>query len=52
MVKQAMGLGLQLVSTFWFLKIVRMMKYKLSKKSATSKNGIKKNNSIRKKTGS
>ncbi|CAL5205874.1 unnamed protein product [Lathyrus oleraceus] len=49
---KAMGLGLQLVSTFWFFKIVRMMKYKLSKKSATSKNGIKKNNSIRKKTGS
>ncbi|XP_058725334.1 uncharacterized protein LOC131596628 [Vicia villosa] len=49
---KAMGLGLLLVSTFWFLKIVRMMKYKLSKKSSTSKNGIKKSNSIRNKTAS
>ncbi|CAK8569655.1 unnamed protein product [Lathyrus sativus] len=49
---KAMGLGLLLVSAFWFLKIVRMMKYKLSKKSAASKNDIKKNNSIRNKTAS
>ncbi|KAL5072061.1 hypothetical protein RYX36_022948 [Vicia faba] len=48
---KAMGLGLLLVSTFWFLKIVRMMKYKLSKKS-TSKNDIKKSNSMRNKTAS
>ncbi|XP_019436878.1 PREDICTED: transmembrane protein 136-like [Lupinus angustifolius] len=39
---KAMGLGLQLVSTFWFFKIVRMMKYKLSKRP-TSENGIKHN---------
>ncbi|XP_054791790.1 uncharacterized protein LOC129303247 isoform X1 [Prosopis cineraria] len=36
---KAMGLGLQLVSAFWFLKIVRMMKYKLKKRTMT-KHGI------------
>jgi hypothetical protein len=45
---QAMGLGLQLVSAFWFFKIVRMMKYKLTKKkSSTSKDGIKHTNNIK-----
>ncbi|KAI9113076.1 hypothetical protein K1719_015601 [Acacia pycnantha] len=37
---KAMGLGLQLVSAFWFLKIGRMIKYKL-KKTTTTKHGIK-----------
>ncbi|XP_057423592.1 uncharacterized protein LOC130717393 [Lotus japonicus] len=37
---KAMGLGLQLVSTFWFFKIVRIMKHKLTKRS-TMTNGIK-----------
>ncbi|KAK2398204.1 TRAM, LAG1 and CLN8 (TLC) lipid-sensing domain containing protein [Trifolium repens] len=47
---KAMGLGLQLVSAFWFFKIVRMMKYKLTKKkSSTSKNSTKHTN-IKKKT--
>ncbi|KAK2452350.1 TRAM, LAG1 and CLN8 (TLC) lipid-sensing domain containing protein [Trifolium repens] len=47
---KAMGLGLQLVSAFWFFKIVRMMKYKLTKKkSPTSKDGIKHTNNIKKK---
>ncbi|WJX09279.1 hypothetical protein P8452_00130 [Trifolium repens] len=45
---KAMGLGLQLVSAFWFFKIVRMMKYKLTKKkSSTSKDGIKHTNNIK-----
>ncbi|XP_045791981.1 TLC domain-containing protein 5-like [Trifolium pratense] len=40
---KAMALSLQLVSAFWFFKIVRMMKYKLTKKSSTSKNAINRN---------
>ncbi|WJX15735.1 hypothetical protein P8452_05843 [Trifolium repens] len=48
---KAMGLSLQLVCAFWFFKIVRMMKYKLTKKkSSTSKNGIKHTNNIKRKT--
>lgn len=34
---KAMGLGLQLVSTFWFYKIARMVKYKLTKRSSSKK---------------
>ncbi|XP_010275559.1 PREDICTED: transmembrane protein 136 [Nelumbo nucifera] len=34
---KAMALGLQLVSTFWFYKIARMVKYKLIKRSASKK---------------
>lgn len=49
---KAMGLGLQLVSTFWFFKIVRMMRYKLTKKSSSSKNGIKHTTSIKSRTAS
>ncbi|XP_020238329.1 transmembrane protein 136 isoform X2 [Cajanus cajan] len=30
---KAMGLGLQLVSAFWFFKIVRMIKHKLTKRT-------------------
>ncbi|XP_028766131.1 transmembrane protein 136 [Neltuma alba] len=37
---KAMGLGLQLLSAFWFFKIARMIKYKL-KKRTTTKHGIK-----------
>ncbi|KAJ1408021.1 TRAM/LAG1/CLN8-like proteiny domain [Sesbania bispinosa] len=48
---KAMGLGLQLVSTFWFFKIVRMVKYKLTKRS-TSINGNKHTNIRRKTTNS
>ncbi|GJV19180.1 TLC domain-containing protein 5 [Tanacetum coccineum] len=32
---KAMALGLQLVSAFWFYKIARMVKYKLSKRSTS-----------------
>lgn len=34
---QAMALGLQLVSAYWFYKIVRMVRFKLNNRS-TSKN--------------
>lgn len=34
---KAMASGLQLVSAFWFYKIVRMLKYKLAKRVAPSK---------------
>ncbi|XP_004499200.1 uncharacterized protein [Cicer arietinum] len=47
---KAMGLGLQLVSTFWFFKIIRMMKYKLTKRSSISKNDINHTTNIRRKT--
>ncbi|KAJ7957796.1 TRAM, LAG1 and CLN8 (TLC) lipid-sensing domain containing protein [Quillaja saponaria] len=40
---KAMALGLQLVSAFWFYKIVRLMKYKLTKKT-TPKNIAKTSN--------
>ncbi|XP_010538105.1 PREDICTED: transmembrane protein 136-like [Tarenaya hassleriana] len=33
---KVMGLGLQLVSAFWFYKIIRMMRYKLKKRSSSS----------------
>ena len=29
--RQAMGTGLQLVSAYWFLRILRMVRYKLGK---------------------
>lgn len=48
---QAMGLGLQLVSAFWFFKIVRMMKHKLTKRT-TSKYGVNHANITRKTTNS
>ncbi|XP_027332998.1 transmembrane protein 136-like [Abrus precatorius] len=48
---KAMGLSLQLVSAFWFFKIVRMVKHKLTKRT-TSKNGIKQANIKRKSTNS
>ncbi|MED6204242.1 hypothetical protein PIB30_007351 [Stylosanthes scabra] len=38
---KAMASGLQLVSAFWFFKILRMVKYKLTKKRPTSINGTK-----------
>ncbi|KAM7259599.1 hypothetical protein ACFE04_015340 [Oxalis oulophora] len=41
---KAMALGLQLVSAFWFYKIVKMLKYKMAKWKSSSKivtNGIK-----------
>ncbi|KAK7291214.1 hypothetical protein RIF29_06172 [Crotalaria pallida] len=44
---KAMGLGLQLVSAFWFFKIVRMIKYKLTKRPS-SENGTKHTNVQRK----
>ncbi|KAF8377904.1 hypothetical protein HHK36_031292 [Tetracentron sinense] len=34
---KAMALGLQLVSAFWFYKIARMVKYKLTKRSTSKK---------------
>lgn len=34
---KAMALGLQLVSAFWFYKIARMVKYKLTKRTASKK---------------
>lgn len=37
MAPQAMALGLQLVSAFWFYKIVRMVKYKLTKWTTAKK---------------
>uniref|UniRef100_A0A7N0V2M4 TLC domain-containing protein n=1 Tax=Kalanchoe fedtschenkoi TaxID=63787 RepID=A0A7N0V2M4_KALFE len=37
---KAMALGLQLVSTFWFYKIARMVKYKLIKRTSTSKKEV------------
>ncbi|KAK2452354.1 TRAM, LAG1 and CLN8 (TLC) lipid-sensing domain containing protein [Trifolium repens] len=47
---KTMALGLLLVSAFWFFKIVRMMKYKLTKKkSSISKYGIKHTNNIKEK---
>lgn len=36
---KAMTMGLQLVSTFWFYKLLRMVKYKLTKPTAVSKLG-------------
>ncbi|XP_061356317.1 uncharacterized protein LOC133300749 isoform X1 [Gastrolobium bilobum] len=48
---KAMGLGLQLVSTFWFFKILRMMKHKLTKRP-TSENGTKHTNIMMKTTNS
>lgn len=33
MILQAMALGLQLVSAFWFYKIARMIMYKFSKRN-------------------
>ncbi|KAI4316854.1 hypothetical protein L6164_024794 [Bauhinia variegata] len=35
---KAMALGLQLISVFWFYKILRMLKYKLTKRAAPPKN--------------
>ncbi|KAK7819149.1 hypothetical protein CFP56_040658, partial [Quercus suber] len=32
---KAMALGLQLVSAFWFYKIVLMVRYKLTKRAST-----------------
>ncbi|KAK7280694.1 hypothetical protein RJT34_25761 [Clitoria ternatea] len=40
---KAMGLGLQLVSAFWFFKILKMLKQKLTKRE-TSINGINHSN--------
>ncbi|EOA37067.1 hypothetical protein CARUB_v10010194mg [Capsella rubella] len=34
---KAMALGLQLVSAFWFYKILKMMRYKLTKRSMSNK---------------
>ncbi|PSS19807.1 Transmembrane protein [Actinidia chinensis var. chinensis] len=34
---KAMAVGLQLVSFFWFYKIARLVKYKLTRRAATSK---------------
>ncbi|XP_057502428.1 uncharacterized protein LOC130786199 isoform X3 [Actinidia eriantha] len=34
---KAMAVGLQLVSFFWFYKITRLVKYKLTRRAATSK---------------
>ncbi|EXC45337.1 hypothetical protein L484_000353 [Morus notabilis] len=34
---QAMAMSLQLVSAFWFYKIARMVKYKLTKRSMPKK---------------
>ncbi|RDX71241.1 hypothetical protein CR513_49444, partial [Mucuna pruriens] len=48
---KAMGLGLQLVSAFWFFKIVRMIRNKLTKRT-TSKNGVNHANIWRKTTNS
>ncbi|CAI0436032.1 unnamed protein product [Linum tenue] len=39
---KAMGLGLQLVSAFWFYKIVRMVRYKVTKWTSTSTSATKK----------
>ncbi|KAL1312070.1 hypothetical protein HN51_038704 [Arachis hypogaea] len=45
---KATALGLQLVSAFWFFKILRMVKYKLTKKKSTSINGTNHVNGIKK----
>ncbi|XP_065847180.1 uncharacterized protein [Euphorbia lathyris] len=39
LIMKAMAVGLQLVSVFWFYKIVRMVKYKLSNKNTHKKLG-------------
>ncbi|XP_057722640.1 uncharacterized protein LOC130936565 isoform X2 [Arachis stenosperma] len=44
---KATALGLQLVSAFWFFKILRMVKYKLTKKKSTSINGTNHVNGIK-----
>ncbi|KAL1351656.1 hypothetical protein HN51_015549 [Arachis hypogaea] len=44
---KATAFGLQLVSAFWFYKILRMVKYKLTKKKSTSINGTNHVNGIK-----
>ncbi|CAN1163518.1 TLC domain-containing protein 5 [Linum perenne] len=39
---KAMALGLQLVSAFWFYKIVRMVRYKVAKWSSSSSSSVTK----------
>jgi hypothetical protein len=34
--RQAIATGLQLVSAYWFLRILRMVRYKLGKKKPSS----------------
>ncbi|KAF2290597.1 hypothetical protein GH714_014651 [Hevea brasiliensis] len=41
---KVMAVGLQLVSAFWFYKIVRMVKYKLANKTKTTANKAEKLN--------
>lgn len=41
LVIKGMAVGLQLVSAFWFFKIARMVRYKLTKRTASKKDSLK-----------